>query len=88
MEITKENLIEFGMKETTGDSKIIFPMEKVISIPNDEIDGELAICLTRMRNREEFCLMLPDGSCLYLNVNSMEDLRTFEKCIESWEPNY
>ena len=91
MEITKENLIAFGMKETEGDEKMIFPMKKVISIPNedaDEDEGELAICVTQMRNASELCLMLPDGACIYLAAESIEDLQTFEKCIASYEPNY
>lgn len=91
MEITKENLITFGMKETEGDEKMIFPMKKVISIPNedaDEDEGELAICVTQMRNASELCLTLPDGSCIYLAAESIEDLQTFEKCIASYEPNY
>lgn len=91
MEITKENLITFGMKETEGDEKMIFPMKKVISIPNedaDEDEGELAICVTQMRNVSELCLMLPDGACIYLAAESIEDLQTFEKCIASYEPNY
>jgi hypothetical protein len=91
MEITKENLITFGMKETEGDEKMIFPMKKVISIQNedaDEDEGDLAICVTQMRNASELCLMLPDGACIYLDVQSIEDLQTFEKCIASYEPNY
>ena len=91
MEITKENLITFGMKETEGYKKMIFPMKKVISIPNedaDEDEGELAICVTQMRNASELCLMLPDGACIYLAAESIEDLQTFEKCIASYEPNY
>lgn len=91
MKITKENLITFGMKETEGDEKMIFPMKKVISIPNedaDEDEGELVICVTQMRNASELCLMLPDGACIYLAAESIEDLQTFEKCIASYEPNY
>lgn len=91
MAITKEQLLEFGMKETTGDERLIFPMEKVISIPNDdaeEDEGKLAICVTQMRNQPELCLMMPDGACLYLAAETIEELKIFEKCIASWEPNY
>lgn len=90
MEITKENLINhFGMVETEGDEQIIFPLKKVISIPNEdaeEDEGELAICITRMRNQAELCLSMPDGSVLYLAPQSIEDLQAFERCIESYEP--
>lgn len=90
MEITKENLIGFGMIQTEGDEKLMFPMKKVISIPNedDEDKGELAICLTRLRNQTELCLSMPDGNVLYLAPESIEDLQAFEKCIESYEPVY
>ena len=88
MEITKENLINhFGMVETEGDEQIIFPLKKVISIPNEdaeEDEGELAICITRMRNQAELCLSMPDGSVLYLAPQSIEDLQAFERCIESY----
>lgn len=87
--ITKEQLIEFGMKETEGDSAIIFPMAKVISIPqDDQADDELSICVTQLRNQTEICLKLPDGSTLYLCPENIEELKTFEKCIESYEPIY
>lgn len=90
MKITKGSLISFGMKETEGDEKMLFPMKKVISIPNEnpEADeGELAICVTQMRNIAELCLMLPDG-CIYLAAESIEELQIFEKCIASYEPNF
>lgn len=89
--INKENLILYGMTET-GDST--FPMQKVISVPDEDSDpdyeaeGELAICLTNMRNSTEICLSLPGGSILYLNVQSIEQLKAFEKCIGSYEPPY
>lgn len=92
MKITKESLIAFGMKETEGDEKLLFPMKKVISIPNedaveDEEQGELAICVTQMRNKSELCFMMPDG-CIYLSVQSIEDLEAFERCIGTYEPHY
>ncbi len=90
MEITKENLINhFGMVETQGDEKLMFPLKKVISVPNEdaeEDEGELAICVTTMRNKSELCLSMPDGSVLYLAPQSIEDLQAFERCIESYEP--
>ncbi len=94
MEITKESLISvFGMKETEGNEKILFPLKKVISIKDEEEeseeeDGELAICVTNQRNRSELCLMLPTGDCIYLVAETIEDLQTFEKCIAVFETAY
>jgi len=87
--INKENLILYGMTEVG--CSFVTPMKKVISVPNeDEEDneGELSICLTNMRNTTEICLSLPDGGILYLNVQSIEQLKAFEKCIGSYEPTY
>mgnify|MGYP003435836453 FL=1 len=93
MEITKESLLEYGMIETKGDESLLFPMKKVISVKNhldeemeEDEDGELAICITRLRNQVELCLSMPDGSILYLAPKSIEDLQAFERCIESYEP--
>jgi len=93
MRITKENLINhFGMVETEGDEKLLFPMKKVISVKNhldeemEEDEGELAICVTMLRNKSELCLSMPDGSILYLTPRHIEDLNIFERCIESYEP--
>ncbi len=99
MEITRDNLINhFGMVETEGMEKIIFPLKKVISIANEntyqeeeegeEDEGELAICVTLLRNQSELCLAMPGGSILYLVPESIEQLQAFESCIESFEPVY
>ena len=86
MEITKESLISYGMKVTDDE---LFPLKKGIGITDENEDeedvGELAICVTVMRNESELCLSMPDGSLLYLNVESIEELVAFEKCIGSFE---
>lgn len=93
MEISKDTLINhFGMTETVGDERISFPIKKVISLPrenhDEEDEGELAICVTQMRNKAELCLLLPDGALIFLYVKTIEELKAFEKCIASYEPNY
>lgn len=85
--ITKESLLKYGMKEVTGDEKLLIPMKKVLS-KSDEDGTEMGICVTNLRNRNELCLLLPDGGCLYLWVKTIEELEAFEKCILSYEPNY
>lgn len=88
MKITKESLIKFGMIEQQGDEKIIFPLKKVISIPNEDEEGEIAICVTTLRNAHELCLVLPDGAIIYLAPDNIEHLKKFEMCIASYEPNF
>ncbi|MGK0174056.1 MAG: hypothetical protein ACI9AT_000419 [Ulvibacter sp.] len=80
--ITSDSLKDFGMKLTTEDP--IFPMRKTISI-GDKEDGEIMIAITKMRNKPELCLSLPDGAIIYLNIQTIEELEAFEKCIESWD---
>jgi hypothetical protein len=85
--ITKESLLKYGMQEVTDESKMIIPMKKVLTSSSE--DGtEMAICVTNLRNKSELCLMLPDGSCLYLWVKTIEELQIFEHCILLYESNY
>ena len=85
--ITKEKLIEFGMVETSGDESLLMPLKKVIA--EDAEDGcEMSIGLSLVRNVPELCLLMPSGDCLFLVVETIEELKIFEKCIASWEPNY
>lgn len=88
MKITNNQLLEFGMKKNKNGDKLLFPMEKIISMPNEDNEGNIAICLTNMRNQTELCLMLPNGDCIYLSIETIEKLKIFEKCIGSWEPSY
>ena len=87
-EITKEQLLEFGMKEAKSDAAMIFPMEKLLSKQKSEDGGRFALCVTRLRNITELCLVMPDTSIIYLNVRTIEELKAFEKCIGSWESAY
>ena len=91
MVINRDNLVNhFGMIETQGDEQIMFPLKKVISVLNEESEEEreLAICITRLRNISELCLSMLDGNILYLAIDNIEDLKVFERCIESYEPVY
>lgn len=86
MEITKEDLIEFGMKENKGYDKILYPMEKILG---EGEEGTIALVITNQHNRSEFAIVLPSGDTLFLvGVKSIEDLKCIERCITSWEPNY
>jgi len=87
-EITRESLLDFGMCLTLEPESFIFPMIKVISEPLKEGDGmgSLKIAVTRMKNRDDLCLVLPDGALIYLSPKSIEDLENFEKMIVRWEP--
>ena len=85
MSITKKQLLDYGMVEQ--EQPTVFPMSKDISDEND--DGEtICIAVTTLRNTQEFCLVLPGGHILYLNINSMEELQAFEQSINAYEPPY
>lgn len=82
--ITIEQLTDFGMKKTKDP---LFPMIKHLSKGSKADDlGPISLCITRERNVDELCLHLPDGASVYLSVETIEDLKTFEKCIGSWSP--
>jgi guanylate kinase len=83
--ITKESLLEFGMIQKDSP---IYPLEKVISVDDNPNEGHISICVTHVRNTSELCLMMPDGACIYIGPESIEELKVFEKCILAWEPNY
>jgi len=92
--ITKEQLIEFGMKELSQEEGgFYFPMKKVISVPNEENEdndefGDISICVSMAYNSSKIVLSLPDGSVINVFVETIEELKAFEKCIAGWEPNY
>lgn len=86
--ITKEQLLEFGMTETEGIEVHITPLRKIIGKPEDSENGTLAIVITREYNTNALALKLPDGSTLFLNCNTIEELKAFEKCIGMWTPVY
>ncbi len=82
--ITKESLLIYGMKpDHTG----FFTLSKTIADANGDLD-KMAIAVDHSRNVAQLCLALPDGSTLYLNVKSIEELQAFENCIQSYEPNF
>ena len=89
--ITSETLIQFGMKENKSGESRIFPLVKQISEISEEEKEEghtgLSICVTNLRNKAELCLNM-DGAILYLCPSNIEELKIFEKCISSYEPNY
>lgn len=91
MELTKQNLIDhFGMVETEGDEKEIFPLRKVISVndQDEEIAG-LSICISYLYNDgARPCLLMPDGDIIWIYANSIEDLQKFESSIAMYEPTY
>ena len=86
--ITKENLIKFGMIETTDDSKFLYPIGKELF--EDSSESSLMLVITRERNIEEFALLLPDGGgTLFLGgIANMDQLKAFQDAITSWEPKY
>lgn len=83
--IKEQDLLEYGF--TKIDDYIAGPFEKHLSLP-DEDGGRLTLMLTFERNNAEFALQLPDGSKLFLQVDNLNQLKAFERSIQSWEPIY
>ena len=79
--ITKEQLIEWGMIET---SDPIYPLEKILG-ESGEV-GRLAIVLTLEKNSQNFAIKLPDGATLFINPLTIDDLKKLEELIYSYEP--
>ncbi len=91
--ITFDNLIEFGMSSPNDGSEILFPLEKIISIPSEDSNeqediGTISFVVTREQNKTELALKLPTGDTIFLACESIEELEIFEKCIGSFETNY
>ena len=82
MKITKEQLIEYGFENSLDP---IIPLRKIIG---EGEEGELMLVVTHERNITELALSMPDGAILYLRPASIEHLKMFESCIESWSPVY
>ena len=86
--ITKDELIKFGMVENTGEDKVLYPYIKSITGKEFGQDNGIYIVVTNEYNISEFCLILPDGNQLFLNIDSIDELIAFEKYIDRWEPGY
>ncbi len=93
--ITKESLIEFGMVVTNEEDplRFIYPLEKVLTSENDPDNEDavlkMSLVITNERNSSELALILPSGDTLFLGgIESIEELKIFEKAITSFEPVY
>lgn len=92
--ITREQLIEFGMKINVADDKFIYPMKKNLGRAREDEDDEdsevisLDLVITREYNKPQLAIVCP-GCTLFLDgVQSIEDLKVIERCISSFEPSY
>lgn len=95
--ISKEVLLQNGWTLTEGDAALIAPIEKNITYydedltpeerkQQDEESGQLCLFYQNFHNDNGFCLSIPGGGTLRLNIESMEDLNQFEKMIAGYEP--
>ncbi len=85
--INRQTLIQFGMKPTNDP---VIPLTKDLisdewkrDNPEECDNVTLAISLTQERNTPELALFTSDG-VLFLRPRSIEDLKAFERCIESY----
>lgn len=90
--ITKNSLKEYGF---VTDDCPIYPMAKSMVAPEfqekmiDEYgDGAFfGLVVTTERNVHELALTMPNGTKLFLHVQYIEDLKEFEKCVQSFDDN-
>ena len=83
MEITKENLIKFGMVESPKDEAFLFPMKKPIMA--DHLAGETVyMAITNIRNQSEPCIMVPNG-IIILKASTIEQLQLIEDSMLAYE---
>lgn len=78
-----KELEDFGMAKTSGAEAVYHLMKKTLL---EFDDGNVEIALTQMRNIPELALLLPNGDTVYLWLDSIEELKAFEKSIAGWEP--
>lgn len=87
--VTKEELLKNGWKET---GERLFPLEKEIEnrnpLNNDPEDTEIKLVVHGMYNDLTIALMLPDGGLLNLNIETIDDLASFEKMIAFYDCPY
>lgn len=81
--ISTTDLFNYGFEPGVKGDSLIF--KKEVAPGNEEL-GPILLGVTTLYNEPEFCLVLPEGQTMYLNVNSLESLEIFEKSINRYEP--
>ena len=79
--INKEQLIEFGMEET---SSPMYPLKKTLG---ENEDGSITLAISMSSNEPSLVLVTPDGQ-IHFTVESIEELKIIKKCITGYEPHY
>lgn len=81
--ITADELRAEGYTEPKGEDR---NWRKVIM--GDDEDGEVALICHQMYGSPMFAINFPDGTLLHLNPSNIEDMRTIERLIYSYDPPY
>lgn len=76
--ITKKALLKDGWVEGKDP---VYPAKKKLS-------NELELVVNRLYNRDMFSVVIPGGGFLNFQVNSMKELRAFEKAITFYDPPF
>lgn len=76
--ITKKALLKDGWVEGKDP---VYPAKK--KLPND-----IELVVHRLYNCDTFAVAIPEGGFLNFQVNSMRELRAFEKAITFYDPPF
>lgn len=89
--ITKEQLLSDGWKETNGDERLFFVMEKKIENNNPinaSEDTDISLIIHHDFNVPQLAILFPDGGKLNFSVNTFKQLKQFESCIEFYDATF
>lgn len=85
---TSDQLIEYGFVKTNDE---IMPFKKDIENKNPlnaSEDSNISLVIHTLFNKPTFAVLLPDGGMLNVAINSIEELRDFEKKITFYDPPF
>lgn len=88
--ITQETLKADGwiITETVLECLAEKKIENRNQINSTPEDSDISLIVHAMYNTNTFAVQLPDGGLLNIVVNSMEELQSFEKAIDFYDPPF
>jgi len=87
MEITREELLKNGWYETEDP---VLPLSKKLPNQNplNPEDSLLELIAHSYYNEPAIGLLLPNGAIINLNISTIQELITFEKMINFYDPEF
>lgn len=91
-DITIELLTADGWVKPEGNDGIGIYFEKKLPnrnfLNNTPEDSDISLILHGMYNSQNFAVQLPNGAMLNFIANSMAELKSFEKALYFYDPEY